>query len=108
MGTVCDADTDCAFTGAGQAGFCHTYPMSGDVTGGYCAVTCEGTCPDRSESAPTFCAADGAGGGRCVVKADVRNDTCHDIPGTQPTEVDRHVGDSGAAAATAVVCLEAR
>jgi len=108
VGTVCDTDGDCAFTAAGKTGFCHTYSMSGDVTGGYCTVKCEGTCPDRSESAPTFCAADGAGGGRCVVKADVLNDTCHDIPGTLATEADRFVGESGSAAATAIVCLEPR
>ena len=109
VGTVCDGtDGGCAFTAAGKTGFCHTYAMTGDLTGGYCSLPCEGSCPDRSGSAPTFCVSDGASGGQCVVKADARNHYCADLPGTQSTQADRFIGQSGAAPATATVCLEPR
>lgn len=98
VGSACTSDAQCGFTVSGAKGTCKK--GSG---GGYCTIPCAGYCPDAAGHAPTFCAAD-ATGGSCAAKAHDVNDDCRALPGTIATQVDRHVGASGAKAARATVC----
>ena len=77
------------------------------MSAGFCSLACEGTCPDRAGSATTFCVESVDGGGLCAAKAEAANHECADIPGTEPIEMDRFIGDSSAARKTAVVCVAA-
>ena len=72
---------------------------------GFCTQRCAGTCPDTAGKAPTFCIADARGaGGICVAKAAPQNSSCSLLPDTTDVTLPRFVGDSGAAAASALVC----
>jgi hypothetical protein len=101
IGSPCKDDTGCKFTASGKTGTCHTY-----TGGGFCSLSCEGFCPDKTGSAPSFCVSlDGGTSGSCVAKSSAENTACADIPGTTATSADRFVGTSTASAATASVCL---
>lgn len=106
VGSVCQADGDCAFSASGAQGFCHLFTADG-VPAGFCSLACEGTCPDRADRGTTFCVADVTrGGGLCAQKAGATNHDCADIPGTRALRRDRYIGESSASAKTAVVCVD--
>lgn len=98
IGTSCESDADCVFRASGKDASCL---LDGEV--GYCTVPCEGYCPDRAGEAPTFCGRTG-NGGTCMAKAAPENEGCFDIEGTEPKQVERFVGSSGAEARVATVC----
>lgn len=107
VGDACMGPDDpvCGFADGADEGFCHEFDVVGE-TFGFCSLDCEGTCPDKSGWPGTFCASlDGGTSGQCVIKADVGNGNCLDIPGTQPAETDRFVGGSSASPSTATVCV---
>ena len=103
IGDACSVDDDvCAFDTSAGSGRCHTW---GDEFG-YCTAPCEGPCPDKSGTAPTFCTSlDGGISGSCVPQASPLNASCSTIPGTAAVVRERFVGVSGASAATATVCV---
>ena len=72
IGDPCDTDDDCNFSG----GFCVPDP---EVPGGYCAVSCSGSCPDRLGHPTTRCVeapdASGATTGLCAIEC---NDGCRE------------------------------
>ncbi len=98
VGDKCLTDTDCRFTAAGKPGRCHP--------AGFCTIACEGSCPDLSGRAPTFCIADerSAAAGMCVSKAASQNMACASLPDTENRTEPRFIGTSTAAPATANVC----
>ncbi len=100
VGSVCEPGNDdtCDFFYGDSDGTCYD-------DGGYCVMSCAGTCPDRYGHATTFCVADPDGGGMCVPKSEEANSYCADIPGTVAETRDRYVGASGVSAASAVVCV---
>jgi hypothetical protein len=98
IGTACKADSDCGFKVGATAATCKK-----TAAGGYCTVSCAGSCADKYGYAPTFCAKDGAGGS-CAAKSAEFNGNCSKIPGTTGALVDRYIGTSTASAAQATVC----
>jgi len=105
IGSPCATDVTCGFVIAGgPTGHCHEFfARTSGSTAGICVLPCEGYCPDRQGAAPTFCAQwDGAG--LCLAQAGPLNQQCAALPGTIASSLDRHVGQSRAAAATARVC----
>jgi hypothetical protein len=100
-------DLECNFAGKVSSAVCHRFRSdAGDFETGFCTIPCEGTCPDKSGWAPTFCASlDGGITGRCVAKSHALNGECAEILGTGAASVSRFIGTSGAAAATAVACM---
>jgi peptidoglycan/xylan/chitin deacetylase (PgdA/CDA1 family) len=98
IGDACTSDAGCAFTVNNQTGRCHP--------AGFCTIRCEGSCPDLSGKAPTFCIADvrTANTGMCVSRAATQNQQCTGLPGTRATELDRFLGSSSASPARALVC----
>ena len=106
VGDVCAADADCGFEHEGKAGFCNTWMNAdGSQTFGFCSLPCEGTCPDQSGKASTFCTSLDEGSGACVSFADELNAQCRSIPGVVAADRPRFVGSSGAAQRTALVCV---
>ncbi|MFN3199615.1 MAG: hypothetical protein ACE366_14515 [Bradymonadia bacterium] len=105
IGDACEDDDDCFFSADGERARC--YLEHGDDQG-MCTIPCAGYCPDRSGKAPTFCAAasdiGGGSGGICVSRADSSNSQCTNPAGFRRISVDRHRGNSGARAGTALVC----
>jgi hypothetical protein len=97
----------CEFSASGESGFCYPFTTPAGEDRGFCSLMCAGYCPDQS-GVTTFCTALEAGAGFCVAKAGTSNHECADIPGTVATTVDRFVGNSGAAATTARVCMPDR
>ncbi len=98
VGDTCMDDTQCAFDADSSC------VQGGDS--GFCTVSCEGYCPDASGKASTFCASlDGGASGSCVSKAGDLNENCQLVPGTTPQEASRFIGQSGAPASTATVCM---
>ncbi len=79
-------------------------PGDAGDTRGVCTLPCEGYCMDRDGAATTFCAEQSTGAGQCIGRSEELNDWCNAVPGTVETSLDRHVGSSGASAATADVC----
>ncbi len=82
VGSPCGCPEDCAFyTSTTSKGFCHE--------GGFCSLSCNGSCPDLSGFAGTFCVEDPeqAGTGICVSKAASNNHNCADLPETQKETV---------------------
>jgi len=74
--------------------------------GGMCTQACEGTCPDKSGYATTFCVeVDGTVGGVCVQRADAANNFCADLPGTERATVDRYIGSSSSSPSSREVCF---
>lgn len=101
IGSVCSDDAACAFSG----GSCYDFSLDGEEgIHGFCSVSCQGLCPDKTGTAPTFCA-DLDGVGRCVSKSHALNASCARIPGTTARAVSRFIGTSSASAATATVCV---
>jgi hypothetical protein len=98
IGSVCDADADCAFAVDGVPARCAT-----SNGGGYCTVACEGYCADKEGAAGTFCGRTQSGG-TCMAKAAEENAGCAEIDGTTAKQVERFVGSSGAPAKVATVC----
>jgi hypothetical protein len=94
----------CEFSASGESGFCYPFTTPAGEDRGVCSLMCAGYCPDQG-TATTFCAELEAGAGFCVLKASTSNHDCADVPGTVVQTVDRFVGTSGAAAATARVCM---
>lgn len=100
VGTDCSEDVSvCDFSAAGQQGLCIDW-FAEDETGnasldGFCSLECEGFCPDRTGSAPTFCADFRQDPGVCAAAPAPENDHCRDIEGTDLQVVPRFVGDSG-------------
>jgi hypothetical protein len=100
VGTDCSEDVSvCNFSADGQQGLCIDW-FSEDETGnasldGFCSLECEGVCPDRTGSAPTFCAEFVQDPGVCAAAPSPENDQCADISGTEIQVVPRFVGDSG-------------
>lgn len=94
IGDLCAEDAECT---SGQ--FCHDAK--------FCALSCEGTCPDRAGKAPTFCAEDpmAPGTGICMSKAHERNGDCADLEMTLDLTAARFIGESSASASEAKVCL---
>jgi hypothetical protein len=102
IGDVCGENEDCAFAG----GRCQLFPIAGNQQGGFCTTSCQGTCPDATGEAPTFCTSlDNGVSGSCVSKAHLRNQDCAAIPGTVKRSANRFIGTSHSAPATADVCL---
>ncbi len=98
IGDACTTNAQCAFTANGQQGRCSS--------AGFCTISCQGSCPDLSGKAPTFCIADAAstGAGLCVSKAHALNNNCALLPNTTRRDADRFLGTSNAAPARANVC----
>ncbi len=99
VGDVCTTNAQCAFTAAGKAGRCHPR--------GFCTISCEGSCPDLSGKAPTFCVADPSSqiaAGICASKPATVNQQCALLPGTTKKLQQRFLGTSTAAATSAEVC----
>lgn len=92
IGDACTANADCNFSG----GRCDA--------AGFCTQSCEGTCPDVSGKAGTFCIAETETTGMCVSKAAPQNQQCASLPGTEVRELDRFIGASGAIPSRATVC----
>lgn len=104
IGSECDTDEDCAFTSEGYPGECFGF-ASGSATHGFCSLPCEGTCPDRPGTAPTFCVSlDEGASGQCVSKSSTLNSECDAIAGTRALSMPRYLGSSSSSAATATVC----
>ena len=107
VGDTCKDNSECAFTSANQTGKCHLFsiPNSADQ-GGFCSISCEGTCPDQYGKAPTFCTSlDGGATGSCVSKASLENQDCEGLLGTTAQNRERFIGSSSASPATAKVCV---
>jgi peptidoglycan/xylan/chitin deacetylase (PgdA/CDA1 family) len=98
VGDACTGDGECAFDADASCAL--------NADGGFCTLPCEGYCPDASGKASTFCASlDGGVTGSCVSKASDLNENCALVPGTRPQQASRFVGQSGAPASTATVCI---
>ena len=99
VGDKCTTNADCAFTAAGKAGSCHP--------AGFCTISCEGSCPDLSGRAATFCIADeraATPAGMCVSKAATQNMACASLPDTENRTEPRFIGTSSSTPTTANVC----
>jgi len=94
----------CEFSASGESGFCYPFTTPAGEDLGVCSVMCAGYCADQG-STTTFCAELETGAGFCVLKAGTNNHDCADVPGTVAQTVDRFVGNSGASASTARVCM---
>lgn len=101
VGDACGCQADCDFWSGSAQGFCHA--------AGFCALPCQGGCPDILNKAQTFCIEDTArpGSGICVPKASDYNGHCADLPYTIDDERDRFIGNSSAGAKIAEVCAPA-
>jgi peptidoglycan/xylan/chitin deacetylase (PgdA/CDA1 family) len=108
VGDVCDEDSICDYSHEDESGWCFEFvdSLASDL-GGFCSLSCEGYCPDSTGKAQTFCVADpnDDNKGICVPKSSNLNNDCLGLPGTQPIEAERFVGNSSAYETTAVVCL---
>ncbi|HNZ22381.1 MAG TPA: polysaccharide deacetylase family protein [Polyangiaceae bacterium] len=100
IGSACEDHDDCNFTAVNEAGFCQTYEG-----GGFCSISCNGTCPDKAGMAPTFCVSLDGNSGQCVAKSSAANGYCADLPGTTAKPMSRFIGTSSAPASTADVCV---
>lgn len=98
IGDRCTSNADCGFSAGGQAGRCHP--------AGFCTISCQGTCPDLADRAPTFCIADedSTSAGICASKPAAQNQLCLALPGTARRDMDRFIGTSTSAPAVASVC----
>jgi len=99
VGDACTTNAQCGFTAGGQAGRCHA--------SGFCTISCQGSCPDLSGKAPTFCVADPSStvaAGICAAKPATVNQQCTALPNTTKRVAQRFLGTSTAAPAQAEVC----
>lgn len=106
IGDPCSTNGDCDFSADGMFGHCHTWvDPAEEEDHGFCALTCDGYCPDLADTAPTFCVSTpDEEAGMCVSRSDELNEYCEAIPGTAEVVEQRYVDTSGAAASEAVVC----
>jgi peptidoglycan/xylan/chitin deacetylase (PgdA/CDA1 family) len=106
VGDPCEDHSECDFLSGTVPGFCFSFISPEDETlHGFCSLPCEGYCPDKDGTAPTFCVeSPTAGEGLCVSKAWPLNESCAAIPGTSAQDWDRFIGQSGASPSTALVC----
>lgn len=100
IGHACERDEQCHY-GGGARGLC---------VSGMCTQACEGLCPDRANTAPTFCV-DAVlfgqpSGGLCAPQAHALNGLCQNSPGER-FDVQRFIGRSGVASREASVCVPA-
>lgn len=105
LGEACDTANDLCFHSEYFAWCEPTDPDDASSTTGICTMECEGLCPDRDGAATTFCAQTEPGFGQCLAHSSSINEECALLPGTSGQMLLRHVGDSGAAAANATVCV---
>ena len=98
IGSPCACEGDCDFWQNDQKGTCHS--------AGFCTISCEGSCPDLSGKASTFCIEEPVSGeaGICVSKASEENGHCADLPMTYDQVKDRYIGASSAAEQASEVC----
>lgn len=74
IGSECDADADCNFTG----GACHANAYGH----AFCTAACAGSCNDLPGEIATACVADGSGGkGMCIRQASALNNECRSNEG---------------------------
>ena len=105
VGTPCSFDARCQLEGQ-DAGYCHVFDAAPGNHSGYCALPCDGYCPDQSGHAWTFCVSlDGGDTGSCVPQSKAENDYCDALAFTEPTEMERFVGTSGATPTSRTVCV---
>ena len=85
--------------------------MPDGANSGFCTVSCDGFCPDRSGHSETFCATANMMGfgavGLCMAKSTSRNGYCSAWPAFTSFEVRRFVDQSSASARTGIVCAAA-
>lgn len=107
IGDACTSTANCNYSYNGHPGVCHLANAAGaTVTKGFCTLECEGTCPDLSGRAPTFCTSlDSGESGSCVSKSAAQNAQCDRLEGTSAQRVSRFVGSSSASAASATACI---
>lgn len=106
VGTPCTEHDTCDFDSNGTLGECTAWhDAEVDDLFGYCTLSCEGFCPDKSGHASTFCVDNGLGFGHCVATASAQNDDCSLIRGTEPRVMERFIGSSGASPSVQTVCL---
>jgi len=123
VGTPCAHDAECLFEAGGGHGFCLQLALEPDedddpdgdpqrpdgdgrpAAVGFCSLRCEGYCPDLSGHAPTFCTSLDGATGLCLPQAAAPDPECEGVPLTAPGPAERFVGDSGAPARAAQVCL---
>ncbi len=104
VGSPCMSGDDCDFSSNGQRGTCYLEHRPADGVG-FCTLSCQGTCPDRSGFPETFCArhedlGGSPGNGFCVQ----RTDAACDGPNMRVVRANRHVGSSGVGAQNTTVC----
>jgi hypothetical protein len=105
IGTPCQDHDECEFSHRDNFAFCYLFTDSNGDERGFCAMGCQGICPDRDGEAQTFCIDDGTEGiGVCVPRSQTENDFCADIPGTTAEDRDRYIGTDYPSEATATVC----
>ncbi len=106
IGTDCsDDEAICDFSVGGQAAECLDWFDEGSQTlAGFCSTRCQGTCPDQTGFAATFCADLRGNPGSCASMPAAANDFCSDMPGTTMQVVPRFVGNSGSQKAWRAVC----
>lgn len=106
IGTPCESNETCNYAASGETGFCQLFEDAAGASRGFCSLSCNGYCPDKSGTASTFCTSlDGGETGQCVSKSSDLNHQCSDLPGTMAASVDRYIGTSTAGASTAVACV---
>ncbi len=106
VGTDCSADVDvCDFRIDGEDAECvDWFDADDNALHGFCSAACQGTCPEKADEAPTFCADFQNEPGVCASVPSLSNSSCADLPGTVLQVVPRFVGNSGAAAGWKGVC----
>jgi len=107
VGDPCEDHSDCDFLSGNVPAFCFTYQTSDTAElFGFCSLPCDGYCPDKDGTAPTFCVASPTPSeGMCVSKAYPLNESCAAIPGTQARDEDRFFLESSAPPGTGLVCV---
>lgn len=105
LGEACDTADDLCFHAEYFAWCEPTDPDNAASTTGVCTMACEGLCQDRDGAATTFCAETEPAYGQCLGRSGDINEQCTLVPGSTATALPRFVGDSGASATTATVCV---
>ena len=107
LGEPCSEDTHCIRTGSVPA----SCIVPNGARWGFCTVSCDGLCPDRSGHAETFCAAARMIGfsdvGLCMAKSESTNGYCSQYPDFETFTADRFLNQSSYRARTASVCVVA-
>ena len=107
LGEPCNRDSHCIQTAEVPA----SCLVPDGANSGFCTVSCDGICPDRTGHSQTFCAAANMMGfgaiGLCMAKSSTQNGYCAAWPAFDSFEVRRYVNQSQASARNAVVCAAA-